>query len=224
MPEQPFSSPGVDNKGVDDNESLDEDVVDLIASLKVADLQDLALSTHRLVSSADVDEHLSCVINLPPRIGGFHVVYKVSFSDSLCWAIRIPVNGLTPTEARSKQLDVATQRYIASHTSIPIPVIHHFSVDCDNTIARPFTIMSFMPGTPLSNLWGDKAWMTNSKRIYIFEQLAKWVTELSALEFDKIGTLEVNAATSIARVAPFLERSSLVDTRLEAPDAVPAPQ
>ncbi|EIM86207.1 uncharacterized protein STEHIDRAFT_34038, partial [Stereum hirsutum FP-91666 SS1] len=202
----------------------DQNFVDLIASLKLVDLQELALSTRRLLSITSIDENLSCSLELPPLEGGFHVFYKVSFSDGVCWGIRIALDERTPSAARSMQLDIAAQRYITSHTSIPIPSIHHFSLDCDNPISHPFTIMDFIPGTPLSKSLANKEWMTNTKRTYIFEQLAKWMTELSSLEFDEIGPLDVDPTTGVAHVVPFPDGSSLVKTELGDSSAVQGSQ
>jgi len=122
-------------------------------------LQELALST-RKATHPHISPNIDCNILTPPRVGAFNIVYEVSFSDGVRWAIRIPAKGdvSSPATARSMHLDIVAQRLISSKTAIPLPCIHCYSLDSNNKIGRPFTIVDFLPGTNLSKLWNDRDW------------------------------------------------------------------
>lgn len=70
--------------------------------------------------------------------------------------------------------------------------------------------MDFVPGTNLSKVWNDSSWITDLKRKRIFEQIAGWMTELSALEFDQIGRLDSDGVSGMHRIAPFPDLSALI--------------
>ena len=70
--------------------------------------------------------------------------------------------------------------------------------------------MDFIPGTKLSKLWNDKNWITDIQRERVFEQIAEWMTELSALEFNQIGRLDWDSTSGIHRIVPFPDRSVLI--------------
>ena len=188
-----------------------EEFVTIIASISPLHLQELALTTRRKLYN-DLRPESSCIVSNPPRTGSFNIVYEVSFSDEIKWAIRVPAKGDVFTLARSRSfyLDIVTQCFISSKTSIPIPRIHYWSLEPHNIISCPFVIMDFMPGTNLSKLWNDKNWITGLKRERIFEQIAGWMTELAALEFYQIGRLDWDDASEMHRVVPFPDGSALV--------------
>ena len=119
-------------------------------------------------------------------------MYELIFSDGIKWAVRVPATGnvSSPSRLRSFHLDIVTQRFISSKTSMPVPRIHYWSLDSHNILSYPFVIMDFMPGMNLSKVWNDKNWISDLKRKRIFEQIAGWMTELAALEFDQIGRLD----------------------------------
>jgi hypothetical protein len=112
-------------------------------------------------------------------------------------------------------LDIIAQRYISAHTTVPLPHIHAFSLDSDNKIGRPYTIIDFLPGTNLSKVWNDKNWISLDKRGRILEQIAGWMTELAALEFDRIGRLDVDTTTGRHYVVPFPDAECLLTRRQE---------
>ncbi|KAF8332430.1 kinase-like domain-containing protein [Amanita rubescens] len=158
--------------------------------------------------------HAEFLASLPLHhvAGSYNIVYKLSFFDGIQWAIRIPAEGdvRKPSRVRSFYLDIVTQRFISSRTSIPIPRIHYWSLDSSNLLLRPFVIMDFISGTNLSKLWNDRNWITDQKREKIFEQIAGWMTELSALEFDQIGCLDWDEASGTHRIVPFPDSSAFL--------------
>jgi hypothetical protein len=194
-----------------------------ITSINPLHLQDLALTTRRKIDN-DLLPETSCVVSTsPPRVGGFNVVYELTFSDGIKWAIRVPTSGvLGPARSRAVYLDIVTQRFISSKTSIPIPHIHDWSLDTHNTLSYPYIIMDFIPGTILANHWYDRNWITDVKRERIFEQIAEWMTELAALEFDQIGRLDWDSTSGMHRIVPFPDGSALMVGYKEPDAPVPA--
>ena len=183
----------------------EEDLDDTIAVIDPMLLQELALTTRRKLFS-DLPQETSCVVSTP-RAVPLNTVYEVSFSDGIKWAVRIPTEGdvCSPSRTRSFYLDIVTQRFISSKTSIPIPQIHDWSINSNNILSRPFVITDFMSGTNLAKLWNDQDWITDLKREKIFEQIAKWMTELFAFKFDQIGRLDWDETSGTHRVVPFSE-------------------
>jgi hypothetical protein len=181
----------------------------IISSISPLHLQDLALTTRRNLNN-DLLPEISCVVSTPPRTGSFNIVYELSFSDGIKWAIRVSATGV---RSCSFYLDIVTQQFISSKTSMPIPRIHDWSLDTRNILSYPYVIMDFKPGT---KLWNDKNWITDVKRERIFEQIAEWMTELAALEFDQIGRLDWDSIVlyhfQTGRVSR--ERSKIVKNRI----------
>ena len=191
-------------------EGEDEEFSAVISSISPLHLRDLALTTRRKLYN-DLLPETSCVVSTPPRTGSFNIVYELSFSDGIKWAIRVPATGVfSPSRSRSFYLDIVTQRFISSKTSMPIPRIHDWSLDRNNILSYPYVIMDFMPGTNLSKLWNDKNWITDVKLKRIFEQIAEWMTELAALEFDQIGRLDWDSTSGMHRIVPFPDGSAFI--------------
>ena len=60
----------------------------------------------------------------------------------------------------------------------------------------------------LSKVWNNSSWITDLKRKRIFEQIARWMVELSTLEFDKIGCLDWDDTARLHHVVPFPDSSA----------------
>ena len=177
-----------------------------ITSLSPSQLEQLVFDA-RTKSITGLSTDVGCVVDTLPKEGGSNIVYKATFSDGTTWAIRIPIPHEHSDEFppqhwhRSMELDVSTQRFIYSRVpSIPIPRIHDWSSGTNNPIGRPYIITDYLPGTNLAKVWNDQSWISNSKREYIFAQLAGWMTELAAIEFPRIGRLD---PVSPGQVVPF---------------------
>ena len=199
--------PAEESKKLDDDdeeEAEEEEFASIIASINISHVQELALTTRRKLFHNPVPV-FSCVVSTPPRTGAFNIVYELSFSDGVKWAIRIPAKGdvFSPPRSHALHLDIVAHCFISAKTSIPLPRIHYWSLHANNILSRPFVIMDFIPGTNLSNVWHDKSWITDVKRKRIFEQIAGWMVELSAFEFGRIGCLDSDSASGTYRVVPF---------------------
>jgi len=103
----------------------DEGFSTIIASINPLRLRELALTTRQNLYD-DLYPETSCVVSTPPRMGSFNIVYELTFSDGIKWAIRLPAtdNVFSPSRLRSFYLDVVTQRLIQDfHTSTPYSLL-----------------------------------------------------------------------------------------------------
>ena len=83
------------------------------------------------------------------------------------------------------------------------PHVYASSCSLDNPLSRPYTLMSFLEGTPLANLWFDPVWMTDQRRHRVFESLALAMSQPSSFTFPKIGELVPDPGTGRATVGPI---------------------
>ncbi|OCH91579.1 hypothetical protein OBBRIDRAFT_520654 [Obba rivulosa] len=55
-----------------------------------------------------------------------------------------------------KACQVATMVYVKEHTSIPVPTVYAYCTEEQNSVGRPFIIMSFVPGVCIyTQQWDD---------------------------------------------------------------------
>ncbi|RMJ09184.1 hypothetical protein CDV36_011190 [Fusarium kuroshium] len=134
--------------------------------------------------------------------GSFNICVCVQFDDPLgtspCrWVIRIPFPGRVPWIDEKIDSEVATMKYVAEKTTIPIPKVHAWSYEAESPIGHAFIMMDYIQGVPLSALnfkmtekWGhtrDGGRMPALARVH--DQLADLFIQLRSLEFSEIGAL-----------------------------------
>ena len=81
--------------------------------------------------------------------------------------------------------EVARMQYVRAHTSIPVPLTIHHSVEVDSGCVG-YIIMTKVDGVALSSIWDD---MKDSKREIVLRQVVKILLELASQSFDKLGML-----------------------------------
>ena len=74
--------------------------------------------------------------------------------------------------------------------------------------------MDFVEGVPLGLIWKDGNVIDDAARRHIFEQVAGYMSQLNALEFDKIGLLQYDECSGIYYVGPY--RSMRYSLRTDA--------
>ncbi|OTB18766.1 hypothetical protein K445DRAFT_8790 [Daldinia sp. EC12] len=129
------------------------------------------------------------------QIFGSYNVVNIMQLDDVKLVIRIPAcgwgSGKTEAAARALESQVATMHLIAQKTSIPIPQVYDFDTTDDNAIGAPYICMSFIPGTPVSQVWfRDTDIMRREElRLNILRSLAGAMAQLSQFTFDKMGSI-----------------------------------
>ncbi|KZV94180.1 kinase-like protein [Exidia glandulosa HHB12029] len=180
-------------------------------------------SRHRFVESLNVDavrsiantayhkcfpasSGLLCSVVEPCTHGGYNVVYEVRFSDGTKWAIRIPF----PDQQSNVRRNIMGHLFVASRTSVPIPKIRDFSLSSNNALGQPYTIMDFVQGRNLVDVWYDQSWWTGDRsKARTLASLAQHMVHLASIEFSEIGALECDGETGDYYIAPFSSRLEL---------------
>lgn len=130
--------------------------------------------------------------------GSYNLVHILEFDGLPKYVVRVPATGwggqFTETVQRSFTSQALTMRFIKKETATPIPEVHYFDTTSENEIGAPYMVMSFVPGFPASELWFDQTGPTSleERRLRTMDSLAKAMTQLQKLQFDKMGSLQFN--------------------------------
>ena len=147
------------------------------------------------------------------RFDRSNILIFLSFeNDPAKWVAQFPLMGGKGVpgneELLAEQMDsmVATMKYVAEKTSIPVPKVHHWESNSLNEFGRPHIIMDAPRGSTLYDLERAGADMdTIIERLSSFiEQWAKYHAELTNLRSDQIGSL-----TPDGTIAPLCSPANL---------------
>lgn len=137
-------------------------------------------------------QSFSCSIDPSKFAAGYHnVVFEIAFSDSLQWIarVRLPEGNAGEKDyiETSMLSEIATLRFVASRTTVPVPTMYHFNVDASNDFGFRYLLMQALPGrhfqSGLARSVPEKHFDT------LTDQLADYYDQLSHLRFDRIGRL-----------------------------------
>ena len=131
------------------------------------------------------------------RIGGSNIIVFLAFEDeeNTRWTARFPVRGMITfdNDLLSDVIEsmVATMRYVAERTCIPVPNVHYWNSTSDNELGRPFVLMDTAKGVSLYDLEQVGINMDESiqKLSGFIDEWAMYVAELASLPFPQIGSL-----------------------------------
>lgn len=161
--------------------------------------------------------HIDSFRTIPPeschiqrRIEGasHHVVFiQVGpASRSRTYVIKIPVHGTferwTPEHADIMRCEALLMQYMAKHTHIPVPKMISFEENVECELGAPYILMRKSPGRAAFHVWFDEGdyegqnadcptAQTMKKRETFPKSLARHMAKLQDLQFDKIGTLDI---------------------------------
>lgn len=173
----------------DDDYHLDERF-DLLLAISGDSLVTLATTVHDIKPSPTGRV-------LTRHTGSCNVVF-IEFSDGIRYVIRIPATGwgcrFTETAKCSLRSQVFTMQFIRKKTTIPVPNVYAFSSEMSNVIGALYIIISFISGCRVSKMWFDKPGPTilEERRRSALDTIAEAMSQLSRLDFDKIGSLQFN--------------------------------
>ncbi|KAI1102522.1 hypothetical protein F4804DRAFT_312787 [Jackrogersella minutella] len=124
-------------------------------------------------------------------VGAYNLVHSIQL-DGLKLVIRIPItgwgSGKTDTAVRALESQVATMRVIARRTSIPVPEVYDFDSTDENVIGAPYICMSFVSGTPVSQVWFKEpdTRPREEMRHSILRSFSQVMTQFQCFTFDKL--------------------------------------
>lgn len=166
-------------------------------------------------------EDLTCVIQTPPLIGSFNLVYVILFSDGVKWIARVPGSGVSTfgqLEAQRLISNIRTTSLIRSCASIPIPEVFTWELSRDNPVGVPYHLESFVEGKPLSERWTTQLAGDEPTRMKILRNLAGLMSQLYPLEFDKIGSLVFESDNAIPHVDTIIRMKYDLDEMFDGGD------
>ncbi|KAM0280710.1 hypothetical protein ACHAQH_003880 [Verticillium albo-atrum] len=80
-----------------------------------------------------------------PIKGGYNVIYRLEYKDGSSVALRVPQKGGVRFPDEKVRYEVATMRYVAANTTIPVPHVYHYgSADENPTGLGAFIIMDYV--------------------------------------------------------------------------------
>ncbi|GAB0132414.1 hypothetical protein EsDP_00000852 [Epichloe bromicola] len=167
----------------------------------------------RFITSIDESEILKlassyhdndpCQMFQPIKHGSFNVCFFVQFATPSSegvpdrWVVRIPIPDQIPWIDEKIDVEIATMKYVAANTTIPVPMIRaHFSAQ-NSPIKMAFIIMDYVEGKNLRELgfpkdfdvWRSVTTEPTRARKIMYENLAQVYIQLRRLEFPDIGAL-----------------------------------
>ncbi|KAF2452339.1 kinase-like domain-containing protein [Lineolata rhizophorae] len=137
-----------------------------------------------------------CRIFMEMRKGSFNLCYFIVFNSEPesdkgdKWVVRIPIVPRLGFPEEKMRAEIATMKYVAQKTKIPIPRLFGYSVGSDNLIRVPYMLLEYIDGRQLTQ--DDVASGSGERRKHIFEQLADIYLELYDQRFDSIGALTLD--------------------------------
>lgn len=132
------------------------------------------------------------------KFGSYNYNIEMVFDDGSV-LFRFPIPGVVVYPDDKIKTEVATIRYVADHTNIPVPRIYHWGTAADNPtrLHVPFIIMEHIPhATTIGLALEDPDFQIPSvpeseKREYLYQQMANISLQLYSLTSDRIGSLGI---------------------------------
>ncbi|KAF5020347.1 hypothetical protein F66182_7630 [Fusarium sp. NRRL 66182] len=165
-----------------------------VTSIDERDILDLASLYH---------DNKPCQVFQPSKQGSYNVCFFVQFaapstggSPDRC-VVRIPIPEQIPWIDEKIDVEVATMKYVAANTTIPVPKVRAHSSAANSPIKMAFIIMDYIGGKSLKELgfmedldvWCSVTPQLTRAREKMYEGLAKVFCQLRQLEFPEIGAL-----------------------------------
>ncbi|KAG6359869.1 hypothetical protein INS49_010922 [Diaporthe citri] len=134
----------------------------------------------------------------PYRFGSYNFNIEIIFDDGIA-LFRFPIPGVVVYPDDKVKAEVATIRYVADRTTIPVPHIYHWGTAAQNPTGLhvPFMIMDHIPhATTVGQALEDPdftipAIPESEKREYLYQQMAEISSQLYNLTSDRIGSLGI---------------------------------
>lgn len=136
-----------------------------------------------------VNSHFGKACNLKKLAeGGYHKVYDVHQEDGTSLGV---VRVAAPAFPKDKlESEVATLKYLASQTRIPIPQVYAWNSDASNPVGAEYMIIQKVPGISANTKW-DTLSMNVKERVVL--QVAEYLKVMFELRFDRAGALYLSS-------------------------------
>ncbi|OTA78187.1 hypothetical protein M434DRAFT_38540 [Hypoxylon sp. CO27-5] len=134
--------------------------------------------------------------------GGYNAIYRLEYEDGSSVIMRIPIKGAVKFPEEKIRYEVATMRYVAANTTIPVPHVYHYGTEAQNpTGLGPFIIMDYIdhyqymfmelldPHVLIHRHPILNPDISKEKLELLYGQMANILLQLSTLRFPRIGSL-----------------------------------
>ncbi|WEW56652.1 hypothetical protein PRK78_002100 [Emydomyces testavorans] len=110
--------------------------------------------------------------------------------DGEKWMVRIPLLPRLAFPEEKMRSEIATMKYVAEKTTIPIPRLYGYSISRNNILGLPFMLVEYIEGNTLypTNL----RTMDRDKRKHLHAQIGDVYIQLYRQQFDRIGALTLD--------------------------------
>ncbi|EGD97990.1 serine/threonine protein kinase [Trichophyton tonsurans CBS 112818] len=175
---------------------LEKKVKEFIDSIEPSLVCELASSLH--------PEKKSCKFFSDPKKGSYNVCFPIVFTEQVPnaaepastqetterWMIRVPLLPRLAFPEEKLRSEIATMKFIAEKTTIPIPRLYHYSINQDNILNLPFMAVEFITG---NTLHGRISKLPEEREQHLYGQLADIYLQLHRHQFDRIGALTLDS-------------------------------
>ncbi|KAL2370348.1 hypothetical protein RJ035_002627 [Blastomyces gilchristii] len=183
---------------------LDKEVKKFIDSIDPALVCKLATFLH--------PEKKLCQVFSEPKKGSYNICFPILFTNTITtnptpddeltepaepaepverWMIRIPLLPHLAFPEEKMRGEIATMKYIAERTTIPIPRVFAYSINRDNILGLPFLALEHITGKTLHGT--DVPRLSDELQSHLFNQLAEIYLQLYQQQFDHIGALTLDS-------------------------------
>lgn len=172
-----------------------------------------------------------------PIRGGYNVFYRLEYKDGSSAAMRIPSKGIVMFPEEKIRYEVATMRYVAANTTIPVPKVYYCGTAAENPAkSGPFIIMDYIEHErTMSEALNDPAIepgkshaldpnVSEQKLEFFYKQMANIVLQLSNLTFPRIGSLDEDKEGHISVIGrPLIQNmNSMLEFSSVSPTLLPS--
>ncbi len=201
-----------DDDGYTDSDESDEmhRFKPVLDAIDLEGLPQLAVSVRvGKVHSDTMDASITCKVVTPPITGSYNLLYRLEFSDGVCWMLKVPATGhrarFDELAAQALTSEALTMRLLKRKTTIPVPEVYLFNASLDNEVKCPFIMMECLEGRSLHELW-FQPWNSQAAveqfRERVLQQLAAAIVQLGAFTYDEGGSLLFDKAGNVAGIGP----------------------
>ncbi|KAL2016248.1 hypothetical protein VTK56DRAFT_4024 [Thermocarpiscus australiensis] len=136
--------------------------------------------------------------------GSYNLTIQFVFENLEEWLVRFPIGPKVRHADEKVEAEVMTLKLLRERTDIPVPEVRAWGLAADNEFGiGPFIIMSVIQGVKLETILDPddntlRADLAPGVLESIYRQIARFMLQLSSLDFPRIGSLSKTSLTEMA--------------------------
>ncbi|WEW61693.1 hypothetical protein PRK78_007185 [Emydomyces testavorans] len=111
-------------------------------------------------------------------------------SEGEKWMVRIPLLPRLAFPEEKMRSEIATMKYVAEKTTIPIPHVYGYSITTDNILGLPFLLIDYIEGNTLYST--NIRALERTQRNHLYAQIGDVYIQLYRQQFDRVGALTLD--------------------------------